>query len=272
MIKLKKYLCVLAIALVSVSSGCGSKAESSVVPQISIHQNTNNTQPQNPTNPNTSGNAVSDEASDRSAQDITHGGRGTKMDIPPDIRQVMAGVSLPEGAVITFEDLSYLIIPHYNFSGTVQNGYMVVNKKLADEVLDIFAELYRLKYPIERMEIIDYYNGSDFESIEANNTSSFNYRVSTANSGKLSAHAYGCAIDINPQINPYVGQDGTGSHQNAKEYWSRNTDLWTSETAKKAFIGENTAIYDVFVNKHGWTWGGSWSSYRDYQHFEKRVY
>ncbi|MDO5311528.1 MAG: M15 family metallopeptidase, partial [Clostridia bacterium] len=258
MIKLKKCLCVLAIAFVSVASGCRSNAEGSAVPQANTTQNTNTAQSQNATPQSAPENVVANEASERQARDTTSGGRGTKMDIPPDIRQVMTGVSLPEGAVITFEDLSYLIIPYYNFSGTVQNGYMVVNSMLADEVLDIFAELYRLKYPIERMEIIDYYDGSDFESIEANNTSSFNYRVSTANSGKLSAHAYGCAIDINPQINPYVGQDGTGSHQNAKEYWNRNTDSWTSETAKKAFIGENTAIYDVFVNKHGGTWGGSW--------------
>ena len=34
----------------------------------------------------------------------------------------------------------------------------------------------------------------------------------------MSAHAYGQAIDINPQINPYINSDGTCSHSNAKQY------------------------------------------------------
>lgn len=263
MISVKKRLSVIIINIIlvlCVCGGCGSSVEKTAA------------QPVNAEREDTSAEVSVPAEVPQKAQAAVPSGRGTKMDIPPDIRQSMSGVSLPEGAQITFDDLAYLVIPHYNFTGGVENGFMVVNKALADEVLDIFAELYKLKYPIERMELIDYYDGSDFESIEANNTSAFNYRVSTSNSGKLSQHAYGCAIDINPQINPYVGSGGTGSHQNAKEYWNRNTDVWTSETAKAAYIGENTAIYDIFVNEHGWTWGGSWSSYRDYQHFEKRIY
>ena len=195
--------------------------------------------------------------------------RGTSQPIPYEIRETMAGVSMPSDATISYDELRYLTIPHYDFNYNVVEGHMVVNASVAEEVLDIFAELYDMRYPIERMELIDKYGGDDYVSIDHNNTSAFNYRVSTDGSGRLSNHALGLAIDINPQINPYVNSSGTGSHSNAAEYWSRNPSLWSSEVARAAYIGPDSFIYKTFVNIHGWQWGGAWSNYRDYQHFEK---
>ena len=195
-------------------------------------------------------------------------GRGISEDIPYEIKDDMIGHSLPPNASVTFDDLAYLTIPHYNFENKIVEGHLVVKRELAEEVLDIFAELYKIKYPIERMELIDKYNADDFLSIEYNNTSAFNYRESTDGSGRLSKHALGCAIDINPQINPYVNADGVGAHENAREYWSRDRSKWGWDMARAAYIGIDTEIYNIFVSK-GWEWGGSWSSYRDYQHFQK---
>ena len=194
--------------------------------------------------------------------------RGTAQAIPDDIRAQMAGKSMPEGASISYDELSYLTIPIYNFDYNIMEGHLVVNKTLAEDVLDIFAELFDAKYPIQEMSLIDKYGADDFTSIEHNNTSSFCYRLSTGGSGKLSQHAFGRAIDINPQINPYVSGNGTGAHENAREYWSRDISRWTTDIAKAAYIGPDTTIYRIFT-AHGWTWGGNWSSYRDYQHFEK---
>lgn len=195
--------------------------------------------------------------------------RGTAEAIPEDICQTMRGYSMPANASISFDELSYLTIPHYDYNYNITEGHLVVNKALAEEVLDIFAELFDIKYPIERMELIDKYEADDYASIEYNNTSAFNYRESTDGSGSLSRHALGRAIDINPQINPYVNANGTGAHQNAREYWSRDISVWTSDIAKASYIGTDTEIYRIFVKKYGWEWGGSWSSYRDYQHFQK---
>lgn len=194
--------------------------------------------------------------------------RGTAEPIPQDIREYMTGKSYRANNNITFDQLSYLTIPHYDFNYNVTYGHLVVNASVAEDVLDIFAELFDIKYPIERMNLVDDYNASDFESIEANNTSAFNYRESTDGSGSLSKHALGLAIDINPQINPYVNSSGTGSHSNAREYWNRDISTWTSEIAKAAYIGPDTEIYRIFIS-HGWSWGGNWSTYRDYQHFTK---
>ena len=195
--------------------------------------------------------------------------RGTSEEIPEEVRQKMNGKSMRQNNDISYKDLRYLKIPHYNFSGTVETGEMVVNKAVAEDVLDIFAELYDIKYPIERMELVDNYGADDYTSIDYNNTSAFNYRPSTDGSGRLSQHALGRAIDINPQINPYVNSNQVGSHSNAKEYWSRDWKNWSDETAQKAYIGPDAEIYKIFIN-HGWEWGGSWSSYRDYQHFQKK--
>ena len=194
--------------------------------------------------------------------------RGYSEPIPQEIQSYMTGLSYKENNNISIEELSYLTIPYYDFNYNIQYGHMVVNNSVAEEVLDIFAELFDIKYPIERMELVDKYNADDFQSIEYNNTSAFNYRESTDGNGKLSRHAYGLAIDINPQINPYVNSDGTGAHQNAREYWDRNINNWTSDIAKAAYIGTDTDIYRIFT-KYGWQWGGNWTSYRDYQHFQK---
>ena len=67
--------------------------------------------------------------------------------------------------------------------------------------------LYRRKYPIRRMRLIDAYGSDDRRSMAADNTSAFNCRF-VAGTTRWSMHAYGTAIDLNPIENPYVA----GSH------------------------------------------------------------
>ena len=158
---------------------------------------------------------------------------------------------------------------HVNFDGDYQVGEMIVNKSVSDEVLGIFKSLFSDGYQIYSMYLIDNFweknaGTADWNSIEANNTSCFCYRAATGGS-KLSKHALGRAIDINPQQNPYVTfKDGKAqySHKNAADYA-------TNRSSKKAHvITTSDKAYKLF-NKKGWTWGGSWSSPKDYQHFQK---
>ena len=205
-------------------------------------------------------------------------GMGKQEEIPEDVKKQMREVSLPEGSLINFDDLAYLTIPYVNFEGEIRQGHMVVNKNAADDVLNIFQELYSIKYPIEKMELIDKYydeetmkgdlNALDTKSCDENNTSAFCYRDSTGGT-ELSNHALGLAIDLNPRINPYV-QDGQTSHENAKKFVERDPDKWenVSQAEKDAFIGTDTKVYKIF-EKYGWTWGGNWENPKDYQHFEK---
>lgn len=176
---------------------------------------------------------------------------------------------------IDYKDLVYLQIPHYDFSGNVTTGEMVVNVKIADEVLLIFQELYQVQYPIKKMVLVDQYyssGDSDFASIEDNNTSAFNER--TTDSGGPSNHAKGLAIDINPLINPMIYGEGDGrysTHTGSALYVTDRIEMtnW-DEKAKAACINPNTDIYRIFTS-HGWRWlGDANNNTGDTQHFDKQ--
>ena len=199
--------------------------------------------------------------------------RGTASAIPEDIRAFMNGRSMTPNNNIGFDDLAYLTIPYWDFNDERQEGHMVVAAELVEEVLDIFSELYDIKYPIERMELVDYFFDKQTETLDSpdrasmgnNNTSSFYYRV-VSGTTSLSKHALGRAIDLNTKVNPFVNGSYV-SPANAYKYADRSREGWT-EVEKRAFIGPDTEIYRIFRN-HGWVWGGEIWSYQDYQHFQK---
>lgn len=174
------------------------------------------------------------------------------------------GISYQENPHITRDDLRYLRVLHYDPAGEIRTGELICNAAIAADLLEIFETLYEAQYPIEQMVLIDEFGGDDEASMAANNTSCFNYRV-TADSSTLSYHAQGLAIDINPRNNPYVtyGADGSEhvSPENGKPYADRNMTF-----AMK--IDEDDLCCRLFT-EHGFEWGGSWTSPKDYQHFEK---
>lgn len=190
------------------------------------------------------------------------------------LKERMEGKSLNHSTGgIDYTDLVYLQIPHYDFNGNVTTGEMVVNKNVADEVLLIFQKLYKIKYPIQKMVLVDqYYPGnSDFKSIEDNNTSAFNER--TTDSRNPSNHAKGLAIDINPLINPMIYVDGArkySSHNGSALYVTDRINMTNWNTnAKAACINPQTEIYKIFTS-YGWRWLGTDDNTGDTQHFDKQ--
>lgn len=121
------------------------------------------------------------------------------------LQRYMTGVSYPavsddaekSALVITFEELSYVHILHYDFDGNLAEGELICNQGIAQDLVEIFYELYLNEYQLESVLLIDTFDGDDIASMEADNTSCFNYRV-VAGSSSISKHAYGLAIDINP--------------------------------------------------------------------------
>lgn len=184
-----------------------------------------------------------------------------------DINQELSriqGISYQENPNVALSDLAYLRMLYYGIDGNTYVGEMIVNQKIKEDVLSVFQKLYEERYPIERMVLVDEYQGEDERSMDANNTSAFNYRT-IAGSSKLSNHSYGMAIDLNPKYNPYVKQRGDGSifcqPESGRAYADR-----TKEFDYK--IDENDLAYQLFTQA-GFTWGGNWNSVKDYQHFEK---
>lgn len=175
-------------------------------------------------------------------------------------------VSDPATLQISYDDLRYLRVLYYDFDGNVQEGELICNVSIAEDLKEIFYELYRNQYPIQSIRLIDVYNGDDTASMEANNTSCFNYRV-VDGTASLSKHALGCAIDINPFYNPYVVFDKTG---NGQDYISpKGSEIYADRSKDFAYkIDEQDLCYRLF-KEHGFTWGGDWNSCKDYQHFQK---
>jgi len=172
--------------------------------------------------------------------------------------------SYKRNCTIPRSELRYLQIAHYNGKGEVIQGELICNKKISNDLIQIFKELYQQKYPIERMRLIDDYDADDERSMEANNTSCFNFRF-IAGSTKLSNHSQGMAIDINPLYNPYVRRRSDGSLFVQPEKGRKYADRQKKIPYK---IDKKDLCYRLFI-QHGFTWGGSWSTHKDYQHFEK---
>ena len=190
------------------------------------------------------------------------------MPLTDELKTYITGKSYPDTdkpLQISYEELEYVHVLHYDFDGQVQEGELICNQAIAQDLTVIFKELYDNQYPIEKIRLIDAYDADDDASMEDNNTSCFNYRV-VEGKATLSNHSYGLAIDINPFYNPYVRtKDGETlvSPENAMPYADRSTDFPHK-------IDENDLCCQLFV-KHGFTWGGNWNSVKDYQHFEKRI-
>lgn len=151
----------------------------------------------------------------------------------------------------------------YDFEGNVKQGELIVNAALADEVMDIFYQLYLEKYPLTSVLLVDEFGGSadDIASMTANNTSAFNYRL-ISGTQRISFHSNGIAIDINPMLNPYVVGDII-SPENGLPYADRSIDF-------PGKIDYNDLCYQLFIER-GWTWGGDWKIQKDYQHFQKKL-
>ena len=199
--------------------------------------------------------------------------RGTVAEIDAATRMAMRGISMPDDAKIDYRDLRLLTVPHHDFRGGASMGKIIVARELADEVLDIFAELYELGYPIEKMELIDRYaglitdelNSLDNASMGHNNSSAFCYRV-VDGTDRLSMHALGRAIDLNPKINPWIRGELI-EPRNAAKYADRS-GAGLPDVERRAMIRSGDAVCSVFA-KYGWVWGGDWTDSKDYQHFEK---
>ena len=182
-------------------------------------------------------------------------------------KRMIEGDSWREGCPVSLENLRYVQVNHWNFDHETVVGEVIVHEDVAEELVYIFEELYNMKYPINKMQLVSEYDGDDWKSIEADNTSAFNCRPVTGKKKKWSKHAYGRAIDINPIENPYISRNGHISHEASLKYRKRVHKVDTS--ADKAVLLKSDEDVQIF-KKYGWKWGGDWHSIKDYQHFVKK--
>ncbi len=177
--------------------------------------------------------------------------------VTPAERRAMTPSVWRTGCPVGPNDLRVVRVTFHDFTGADRTGRIVVHEDVAAAVARIFRGLYRDGVPIRRMEPIEAYRGSDFASIEADNTSAFNCRKATG-SGRWSNHAYGRAIDLNPIENPWVEPGGVVYHRASRPFVKRSP--------RPGVAVAGGALVRAF-DREGWDWGGRWSGTKDYQHF-----
>ncbi len=176
--------------------------------------------------------------------------------IDRETRERMSGVSWRPGCPVGFSDLRLLTVSHWGFDRRPRRGRLVVHREEARPILAAMRKLYRLRFPIRRMRLVDAYGADDRRSMAADNTSAFNCRF-VAGTTTWSEHAYGRAIDLNPIENPYVTDSGYVSPPAGARFADRSPH-------RRGMVGGRAVRAFAEV---GWGWGGNWPGPRDFQHF-----
>lgn len=150
-------------------------------------------------------------------------------------------------------------VQYFGFDWRRHKGQVVVHEALASDIEKMFKLMERHRFPVESVIPIAHpeiqKKGPYGLSPDTNNTSSYAWRpVVTAR--KLSMHALGLAIDINPRINPYIKGDLV-LPPDASYNPARPGTLTADSPIVKGF------------KQLGWQWGGDWHECVDYMHFQK---
>jgi hypothetical protein len=181
------------------------------------------------------------------------GPAGVILDSAMAFGEAVAGTAAPEAVL---RSLRLLEVEYLGMDGRLHQGQMVVHEALVAEVRDVFRVMQSLRFPVARVVPVVRYDWSDDASMADNNSSAFNYRV-VEGTDRLSNHAFGRAVDINPFLNPVLYRDGRISPAGAS---------WRPETP--GTLSEGHPVVRAFLER-GWRWGGHFRDCADLHHFDK---
>ncbi|ADU63083.1 hypothetical protein Daes_2076 [Pseudodesulfovibrio aespoeensis Aspo-2] len=168
----------------------------------------------------------------------------------------------PPGVAAEVQDRLVLVpVRYYGFDGRLHQGQVVIHRDLAQDIRMVFAVIRATRFPVESVIPVAHpliqEQGVYGLSPDTNNTSAYVWRFAVGEN-RLSMHALGLAIDINPRLNPYVRGD---------------LALPPGATYDPAVAGTLTADHPVVLGfrRLGWKWGGHWGSRGrvDPMHFQK---
>lgn len=156
-------------------------------------------------------------------------------------------------------DLAWVKVTFWGFDDARHTGELLVNAAVAEDLVTVFRTLYDARFPIEEMRITTKAEQTAEPTGDGNNTGAFNCRPVRGETF-FSQHAYGLAIDVNPFQNPYIKGDLV-LPELARAYTDRAVQ-------RPGMILPGDAVVTAFAGI-GWTWGGSWNSLKDLQHFSQ---
>ena len=184
------------------------------------------------------------------------GAHGQTVDAQTTLQKALEGTTAPQSIT---SRLVLLDVEYYGTDSLLHRGQIVVDSAVAADVEAVFGFARSIRYPIETTIPIKFdlpNNGSSMSGL--NNSYGFHYRRIVGGKG-LSIHSYGRAFDLNPFQNPLISSSGRTVPAGAA-YDPKDPRTLTADHPLVAF-----------AESLGWTWGGRWSSPKDYMHFEKPI-
>ena len=166
--------------------------------------------------------------------------------------QAIEGSNAPQAVI---DELKLIDVTYISTDEKLHQGQILTNKRLVDDLLELFDFMLDHGFVIEKAIPVVAYNWSDSLSMADNNTYSFCYRnISYSN------HAKGLAIDINPRFNPlrWKNRDLPNEPQGA-----------VLDTTVNGTLHPKHSVVNEF-RRRGFRWGHTFSKYWDDHHFERR--
>ena len=154
------------------------------------------------------------------------------------------------------DKLRLIEVRYRAFDGLLHQGQLVIHEEVKGDIIEIFRLIERTAFPVFQVVPIVKYDWSDDLSMADNNTSAFNYRL-VQGTDRLSNHAFGRAVDINPYLNPVIDEDGRIDPPGASYI-----------PAGAGTLKESNPVVQEFLIR-GWRWGGHFKPKKDYHHFDK---
>jgi hypothetical protein len=175
-----------------------------------------------------------------------------------EMKAAMMGKSWKPGCPVALDDLASVRVTYIDFDGHTQEGKLIVHKRIADDTLKIFQELYSIHFPIHKIAPWENY-GPDIYA-EQNITVGFYCEKADDAPTEWSSHAYGMAIDINPLLNPFLDLH--------HKWWPKIAAQYVPRDSAPGKASVQTEVFGIFT-RHGWAWGGFDAGVPDYMHFNK---
>ncbi|MCU1691438.1 MAG: hypothetical protein JWM64_529 [Frankiales bacterium] len=154
-------------------------------------------------------------------------------------------------------DLRLLRVAFRGFDGRAHTGEIVVAAKVADDVLGVFHRLWSAGFPIEELRLPTTAEMEAAPTGDGNLTAGYVCRAARGQK-RFSSHAYGLAVDLDPFQNPQVKRDLV-LPELASAYRDRR------DVRPGMHLDDGPAVRAFAAV--GWTWGGTWTSSKDWMHF-----
>jgi hypothetical protein len=174
------------------------------------------------------------------------------------MKATMTGKSWKQGCPVSLDDLALVRVKYLGFDGLAHEGKLVVHQRIADDVVSVFDDLFKARFPIQKIGFWDDYGGGVYA--EQNITVGFYCEKADDAPTEWSSHAYGMAIDINPFLNPFLDLQ--------HKWWPLAAVSNVPRDRTRGKVSTESAVFAIFT-RHGWAWGGFDAGVPDYMHFAK---